>query len=287
MTTLKETRVSSRQRAQIDSQDSASWHAVVEAAVRSRVPPSVVLALRNVPAERMYADTAQYLKEALQKANAELLESLLSKLEAAVCAGFSTVRAFHGCKPVSLDSYHQNGIRPLDPEWLVRETFDVFEGTIPVEEIQRRVAKSALNGRQGLIYFVTDPDVLTERSGYYLIYGPESLNCLWGNDPSRQLEMQHRQRKRGIPTLFECAVPLTQIGSKEKRQLTKTLVTRYFQGRSTIPEPDSDVGAWGLTVSGPIRPVDIVGHTHPAKICDPLGSRSTYHNPVTRCPWCP
>lgn len=270
----------------VDLLEPASWHAVVERTVNRHVPPEVIEALRQLPAERMYDDTMKYLDEALMDASAEPVAMLLPRLQAALSRGFSAMRAFHACKPVSLDSYYQNGITPLSREWLVREAFDLFEGTIPLIEIQQSAAKADLSIRQGLIWFATDPGELTGLAGHYLVYGPESMNCLWQTDDRRFHDSQERQRRRGIPTLFECAVPLTQIGSEWKHELTKTLITRYFKGRSVTPEPDGDSGDWGFSVRKPVRPEHIVGHTHPAVIYDPLRHGINYHNPVTRCPWC-
>ena len=234
----------------------------------------------------MFDDTAKYLEEALQNADAEPLAILLPKLQTEVSRGFSTIRAFHACRPASLASYYQQGIRPLSRRWLVQEAFELFEGTIPLAEIEELVAKADLNLRDGLLWFLTDPDELVDRSGHYLLYGPESMNCVWEKDQRRFHESQERQRKRGIPTLFECVVPLTHLGHEEQCQLTKTLVTGYFRRRSTIPDPDGDSEDWGFSVRTAIRPEDIVGHTHPAVVSDPLRSYTKYHNPVTRCEWC-
>ena len=231
-------RVNGQVRPVVDLLEPASWHAVVERAVNRHVPPEVIEALRQLPARRMYDDTMKYLDEALMDAGAEPVARLLPKLQSAFSRGFSAMRTFHACKPVSLDSYYQNGITPLNREWLVREAFDLFEGTIRLSEIQQVAGKADLRIRQGLIWFATDPDELTGLAGHYLVYGPESMNCLWQADDLRFRDSQDRQRRRGIPTLFECAVPLAQIGSVWKHELTKTLVTRYFKGRSVTPDPD-------------------------------------------------
>lgn len=279
-------RVKARGRPVIDLRQPASWHAVVERAVNRHIPPEVIEALRQMPAERMYDDTMKYLDVALGEAGAEPVQKLLPKMQSAFSRGFSSLRAFHACKPVSLDSYSQHGITPLSRQWLVQAAFDLFEGTISLGEIQRIAAKADLSIRQGLIWFATDPDELTGLAGHYLVYGPESMNCLWHDDDVRFRDSQDRQRRHGIPTLFECAVPLAQIGSAWKQELTKTLVTRYFKGRSVTPDPDGDSGDWAFSVRQLVRPEHIIAHSHPAVIYDPLRQGIAYHNPVTRCPWC-
>lgn len=279
-------RVGAENRPVIDLMQPASWHAIVERAVNRHVPPEVIEGLRQLPAKRMFDDTMNYLNEALAEVGAEPVQKLLPKIQSAFSRDFSALRAFHACKPVSLDSYYRHGIMPLSRQWLVQAAFDLFEGTIPLEEIRQIAAKADLSIRQGLIFFAVDPDELTGQAGHYLIYGPESMNSLWHDDDVRFRDSQDRQRRRGIPTLFECAVPLAQIGSEWKRELTKTLVTRYFRGRSMTPDPDGDWGDWGFSVRSSIGPEHIVGHSHPAVIHDPLHHGIDYHNPVTRCPWC-
>jgi hypothetical protein len=271
----------------VDLRDPRSWHAVIEWIVHRQIPPAVIAALRQVPAAKMYDDTMKYLDGALGDAGAEPVDRLLPGLQCAVSRGFSALRAFHGCKPVSLDSYYRSGITPLTRRWLVQEAFDLFEGSIPRAELQRVAAKADLGIRRGLVWFATDPDELTGLAGHYLVYGPESMNCLWQHDPARFRESQERQRQRGVPTLFECAVPMALIGREWKHELTKTLVTRLFKGRSVTPDPDGESGDWGFSVRRPVGPEHFIGHTHPAVIYDPLRHGIDYRNPVLRCPWCP
>lgn len=251
------------------------------------VSAEVSAVLSEFPAARMHDDTMRYLNEALQAAGHGDAFTILPRIQSALTRIFSALRSFHACKPVSLETYFARGIVPLTREWLVREAHALFEGSIPLAEIQAAGARADLSIRQGMIWFATDPDELTGLSGHYLVYGPESMNCLWADDGRRFHESQDRQRRRGIPTLFECAVPLSFLNREARRDLTKTIVTEYFRGRSRIPDPDGSNTDWGFSIRRSLPPECIIGHTHPTVIYDPLRHGINFHNPVTRCSWCP
>lgn len=235
----------------------------------------------------MYDDTMAYLEDTLLEAGEGPVSWLLPKIQGAISRSFTALRAYHACKPTSLASYHQQGLVPLTRQWLANEAYSLFEGTIALSEIRRRIAKADLSIRKGHVWFATNPDELTAMSaGHYLIYGPECMNCLWHDDDRLFHESQSRQRRRGIPTLFECAVPLVQINREDKRALTKLLVTLYLKSLSDTPETEEWAIEFGFSLRRSLRPEHILGHTHPAIIYDPLNHGAKYHNTVTSCAWC-
>lgn len=270
----------------IDLGNRASWEKPVAEIVQRHLPAKVMAAVRKIPAASMYDDTMKYLDEALQSAAETPLSWLLPKMQAAVSRRFRALRAYHACKPTSFESYLERGIVPLTRSWLAQEAFELFEGTIPRAEIGRRVAKADLSIRKGLVWFATNPDELTDMAGHYLILGPECMNCLWHDDGQRFQESQRRQRQRGIPTLFECAVPLVEIDREDKRNLTKLLVTQYLKGLSETSETEDWAIEFGFSLRRALRPEHIVGHSHPAVIYDAHNHGLSYRNPVTRCPYC-
>ncbi|HEY9249531.1 MAG: hypothetical protein WC205_07985 [Opitutaceae bacterium] len=271
----------------IDLGNRASWEKMIAQIVQRHVPVEVIEAVRKIPAARMYDDTMKYFEESLQAKGASPLFLLLPKMQGAMSRSFSALRAYHACKPTSLASYHQHGLVPLTRQWLANEAFELFEGTIPRGEISRRVTEADLSIRKGHVWFATNPDELTDMSaGHYLIYGPECMNCLWHDDARLFDESQSRQRRRGIPTLFECAVPLAQIDREDKRALTKLLVTQYLKSLSDTPETEEWAIEFGFSLRRSLRPEHILGHTHPAAIPDQKDYGRDYHNPITTCPFC-
>lgn len=270
----------------IDLGKRASWEKPIAKIVHRHIPSKVLEAVRKIPAARMHHDTMLYLDGLLQAVSEEPVSWLLPKMQTALSRNFAALRAYHACKPVSLASYYEQGIVPLTRNWLVEEAFSLFGGTIPLPEIEGLVAKADLSIRMGLVWFATNPDELTDIAGHYLIMGPECMNCLWDGTDHRFHESQRRQRQRGIPTLFECAVPLADIGSDYKRELTKLLVTEYLKGISETPETEEWVIEFGFSLRRALRPEHILGHTHPAVIYDSHNHGVDYHNLTTRCQWC-
>lgn len=270
----------------IDLGDRASWEMEIAKVVQRHIPAEVIEAVRKIPAARMYDDTMAYLDNALLESGEGPVQWLLPKMQAAMSRSFSALRAYHACRPTSMASYHERGLVPLTREWLANEAYELFEGTISRAEIRRRVTKADLSIRKGHVWFATNPDELTEMAGHYLILGPECMNCLWHDDGERFEESQRRQRQRGIPTLFECAVPLAGIDREDKRNLTKLLVTQYLKGLSETPETEDWAIEFGFSLRRALRPEHIVGHTHPVVIYDAHNHGVSYHNPVRTCPWC-
>ena len=271
----------------IDLGNRASWEKTITQIVQRHIPVKVIDAVRKIPAARMYDDTMKYLEESLQAEGASPLFLLLPKMQAAMSRSFSALRAYHACKPISLASYHQHGLVTLTRQWLADEAFALFEGTIPRAEINRRVTKADLSIRKGFVWFATNPDELTDISAaHYLIYGPECMNCLWHDDDRLFHESQNRQRRRGIPTLFECAVPLAQMDREDKRALTKLLVTLYLKSLSETPETEEWAIEFGFSLRSGLRPEHILGHIHPTAIPDQKNYGTAYHNPITTCPFC-
>lgn len=270
----------------IDLWNPPTWEIPVARVISDVVPAKVRRRLLDVPAKEMYDDTVRYLDEALAEEKCAPVQMLLPELRAGYERVFDSLRGFHACKPTSLDSYLQEGLKPLDRKWLEEEAFALFEGTIPRPDIATAAREADLDLREGKIFLEASRDVLTEFAGHYLVYGPEAMNCLWHNDEARFHESQVRQRRRGIPTIFECAVPLRMIDDDFRDPLVYTLTTLHFKRCSRIPEEEQGADEWGFSVSRPLPPTCILGHTHPAVISDPLQHGMEYESPATVCSWC-
>lgn len=270
----------------IDLWSPATWEKPVAGVIREVVPLKVRRRLLDVPAKKMYDDTVRYLEEALAEEKCAPVEMLLPELRTGYERVFDSLRGFHACKPRSLDSYLREGLKPLDRKWLEDEAFALFEGTIPRADIATATKEADLDLREGKIYFEASREILTEFAGHYLVYGPEAMNCLWHTNEARFHESQARQRRRGIPTIFECAVPLQMIDEDFLDPFVRTLTTFHFKRCSRIPEEDEGVGEWGFSISRSLPPTCILGHTHPAAISDPLRHGIEYESPATVCSWC-
>lgn len=263
-----------------------TWRPAVAKVVAARFPAVVLERAKEIPAEKMYADTMTYLEQALEGHRGDSFEAERNELVRAVLAEFKAIRAFHGCKPVSVESYLEKGLLPLTREWLVQEAFDLFEGTIPRAEFEASVAAADLETRLGMIYFCTDPKNLIAEAGRYLTYGPESICCAFGDHQHRFYQARERQRRRGIPTMLECAVPLGLMSKSWQAEIACEIVTEYFRSQSVEPDSEPNSRDFCIGIHAPLPARHILGHFHPPVIDDIHRPMEPYLNPVTKCPAC-
>ncbi|OAM87306.1 hypothetical protein OH491_26840 [Termitidicoccus mucosus] len=268
----------------------ASWRDPVAAVLRAEVPPRVAEHLQQLPGEDMFHDTMEYLTEAYSATGDSLSEDRLHDLRESIIAAFSFFRSYHGCRPLSLGPYLRDGLLPLTRERLAAIAFDLFEGTVSRAEIDELARRAKLSTREGHVYFTADKGELIQSCGHYLIYGPESLCCLWRDQNDRPtprfLESQARHRERGFPTVFTCDVPLHLVTDSYRRELADTLITQFFQLVSRQPvAPREWSRNWGYSIRQPLAPEFLRAHEHPATIPDPL-RYGTFRNRHTSCDWC-
>jgi hypothetical protein len=268
-----------------------SWRSEVETAITSITPSNVIEYLKQVPGENMFADTMHYMERAYGhfgyifgfEAKEKLIETVIKK--------FTYFRSYHGCRPFSIESYFRDGLRVLSRDRLARYAFELFEGTISYEDLILRAQKADLQTRLGNVYFTAEAEELVSECGHYLIYGGEALSCLWhdGNGGINHLfaDCQARHREKGIPTVFECDVPIEWLPNAFRKELANTLVTYHLKLESEKPVPVNDWSRnWGHYISRDLPPRLIRSHFHPANIPDPLRLCITYKNSQTRCPMC-
>jgi hypothetical protein len=188
-----------------------TWREEVGDAVRAVVPPRAIKHLKRVRGEDMFRDTLDYLTEAYSAAGECFGDEAHAGLIDRVLGNFESFRSYHGCRPLSLDSYFREGLQPLSRARLAAIAFDLFEGTVPRAEIDTLSQRANLNTRLGHIYFVADRDELLRHCGHYLIYGPEALCCLWRDEHDRATprfrESQERHRSRGVSEWAHANIP--------------------------------------------------------------------------------
>jgi len=268
-----------------------SWQAEVAVSIKEVVPSRAISFLKTFPGEKMYPDTMCYMEQAYKHAGDHFSSDIPEKLIQAVTSRFAYFRSYHGCRPLSLDSYFRDGLLILTRERLAQIAYEIFDKTIPFEDILRRAQTADLQTRLGNVYFTAEAEELVSECGHYLIYGSEALNCLWDDGNGRTLplfrECQERHRRKGIPTVFECDVPIAWLPVAFRRELANTLVTRHLQLKSEQPVPmESWSRNWGHYISRNLPARYIRSHFHPQVIPDPLRQMITYQNPHTRCAWC-
>ena len=267
-----------------------TWRRVVAHAVRTLLPKTVIDCLLTVAAEEMYSDTLSYLHNAFEKTGNHLSDDMRNRICDGIMARFGFLRSFHACRPDPIDTYLRDGILPLSRPLLARLAYERFEGTIPFSDLESLAANADLQTREGLIYFSAELETFIERCRHYLIYGAESICCLWQQKDvgmeKRFYESHRRGRERGIPTVFICNVPIGWLSDSTRREAAGTILTNYFRERTQNGPVFNHRESWGYSIDRALPPQFIQQHIHPAVIRDPLNYPSKYINPHTRCLYC-
>lgn len=198
---------------------------------------------------------------------------------------FTHIRGYHACRPTDLYSYYKNGLRILNLEVLKPIANNIFCSQFP-DLTPQDIAEGFeyVNGetRQGFLYFALDKQELLSFSGHYLIYGSEFLHgvavYLRGK---RGYNCSAVLKNIGIPTIFECNIPIEYLSQSTIDDLDSILQKCIKSNHRASSKID-----FSLIVSKSINPDLIVNHSHPKRIPDPINQMMIYISPNTKCPLC-
>jgi hypothetical protein len=180
---------------------------------------------------------------------------------------YGFLRAYHGCRPVSLAPYYEKGLLPSSPAELQIIARSIFSNS---EGIEKAIVDLANDDRysyeehnSGKIFFCLTPEELTEDCGHYLLSGSEYLQAV-----AVRVNQQHVLRSRGKATLLECDIPMENIGDEWTLCLAGEILQQIGEGflRQPLGSAGSSFGFWTAV---PLLPENIVGVTHPTGIPNP------------------
>ena len=260
-----------------------TWRNAVGHVLRSILPAKSFPELRRTPADEMFSDTLAYLIPSIPRCFDK--DEFVEQLSAQILSFFKTIRGFHGCRPTrGMESYLTEGIIPLNRDLLVRSCMDLVGKQVDPRVVRKAVFEADLNGRLGRVYFGTDIAGSLENYGHYAIYGAESLSCV--DDTSWPVSLWELQKKIGISTVIECAVPLTALSKVCRHEITKMIVTMWFQYQSDRPRSEKPARDDCFFAESIVTPDCILGHFHPNRIPDPHQNMKEFQNASTWCSWC-
>ena len=172
--------------------------------------------------EYFVADNLSWLDEAIKEARHLSDVDILSILVDRLPLRYPFIRAFHGCRPDSIESYREHGLLPADPHKLQEIARQMFGDT---ERINHTFQKMSSYGKQsaGKVYFCLEMDELVERCGHYLLYGSEYLLCIADGVQRDAL------RRRGRATIVECNVPTHDIPKVYLECLAGEILREIFE----------------------------------------------------------
>lgn len=232
----------------------------------------------------------RYMVNAYDECGAYFDAEARERLTEAVLRPFGFIRGYHGCRPLSYRTYRRDGLLALTRERLAQMAFELFEGNLTLESLQRRAELADLKTRLGNIYFCAHGGDLIEDCGHYPIYGAEALNCLWSRSEPKDLglfhESQRRARSKGVPTVLICDVPLPWLSPGSRAELANAMVTWHLQLVSEKPDNCERDRNWSWALKRDLPAKYIKGHLHPQRIRDPLNFQTLFVNPHSECDGC-
>lgn len=200
---------------------------------------------------------------------------------------YTHFKAFHGCRPQSLGSYYEHGIRGQNAESIHHEFRTLF-ADIPPTEIGQAIEsmRSRESSEKGRIWLSGDDRVMLEHFGHYAINGSEYLLALAANLARGNHSEDYRLRLRtiGIPTILEVDIPIELIPPGQKREVAQMILSEWGQLRTRRPLGMSSSTCYVVRAGIPAE--CIRAHYHPTKIRDPH-LHNIYLNDVVRCDYCP
>ncbi len=246
--------------------DPSSWMGMIDAALGGRLACAAGPRIKLADTEDWYLDDSEWVKllaHCLDEDADGLVDDLAERLNS------QTLRVYHGCRPVDLDSYRKHGIRVLDCAAIIAQTREWLEADPGNDDLlpllsgmTERVDPAT---REGHVYFGLDDRFLVEHCGHYLIYGSEFLTAGLG-----------RQRQvlatRGRPTIIEVDVPIDRLAPTLQDELTKLLL-RDWARIAAWDEVRTYPQDFGFSLRYDVPPSWIVGFTHPPRVPDPLDQR--------------
>lgn len=182
--------------------------------------------------------------------------------------GFSHVRLFHGCRPVDVRSYYDQGILRHGPAVLDRARRFLRGYAVPEGLIDAAIRDVNFNTDEGRVFLAFDDEHLIKHAGHYLIYGSESLmaitaSLIWLGHRDLQWELT----RVGRPTLVVCDVPVERLPFHSRREIAQTLYQTYRQYRSRQPAHVRSIDHT-VVLRTDVPPEAVVDHIEPGAVVD-------------------
>jgi hypothetical protein len=200
---------------------------------------------------------------------------------------YTHLKAFHGCRPVALSSYCEQGLRGQDGDQLIRLFRQIF-ADVPASDLDAAVA--SLGDRsaheRGAIWLVSDDREMIEEYSHYVIQGSEFLMALAATlGVSRSGEdYRFRLRDRGVPTILEIDLPVGIVNSGDIGEVANLVLSEW--GQVVTKQLAGSNRSPGYVVRRVIGAECIVGHVHPAAIRNPHRGNIRYVNTQRTCDNC-
>ena len=254
-------------------EDSDAWSTDLESLAPEVFNESVIDCLTKETPEYITSDDLSWLGRILPRDLRETCD-LRSEVLGRLRSHFTHLVAYHGRRPISLDSYRRTGIGPLDAtdahDELVQKVCGVSASGPTEKEVREACALADATYRQGRVFFEASRRHLLDFCGHYLLYGSEyAVGIL--RSSSRYPDHAQLLKLQGRPTLLTCNVPLRWLQQGTQEELTGTLISAYFKKKlySGYKHPQQCEG-FGFEIYQTLTPELINEVEYPEHVHDPI-----------------
>lgn len=236
--------------------------------------------IRERQAEFEYVDDPSVFIEVYKPVGdfSELVEEVLNRFY----ERYAFLRMYHGCRPISVESYYDSGIQVLNISEMNSRFQRIFLDNpkyplVSADLIQDAIEHMAKSyKRQGYVYFGIDDRFLINHCGHYIIEGSEYLQSLAAFIERKiGCDLKSELRRYGKPTVFTARIPVSAIPRGTLRELACELLQTWAynvaHSRSHSYELD-----FGIELDRELPPDHIIGHYHPEEIPDPSNGYKIY-----------
>lgn len=234
---------------------------------------NVRIAFMRNPPEYVVSDDLSWLDCIIHRTHGEYVDSKFLMTQG-LRKRYKFLRAVHGTRAEDVEVFYRDGLVPLVPESFHNQAREIFlSGQYPElteKSLQAAIATVGADLREKRVFFEANEEMLIKQAGHYMLYGSEYLTAIAANLGDR-IDYRQILKKRGLPTLFVCDVPIDFIAERTLQEFSGAALQIVFQ--ELLDGPDFQIDRWrgaGFYIQKPLPPGKLVGHYHPEIRHDPL-----------------
>lgn len=181
---------------------------------------------------------------------------------------YSSIRCYHGARPLDIETYYSQGIRLADHQELVSRAKSIFcDSRFPelsAELVEAAAAEQGCVDNQRL-YLVLNDRELVRWSGHYVLYGSEFV-CGIAVSLSSSGDPKYRRHLKtiGTPTVFKLNVPVDLVSDCDLCALSAEI------GGLIRDNDEGGCTNFALSIGKSVPASAVIGHYHPKEVLDPL-----------------
>lgn len=243
--------------------DYQQWRKVILHLLNDFVDKAVLKEVRKNPPRHFASDNLEWLDRAIRKIKGIPFSNIHTALIEQFPTRYQFVRAFHGCRPVSIESYKEHGIMVSNPAVLNDLAFQIFQNAERIESAIKDLktnSPSYPDHNQGKVFFCLTLEEFIEDCGHYLLYGSEYLGAI-----GFRIGQAETLRRRGRATVVECNIPMTDISGEYIKCLMGEIL-RVILRKYCLRFPGPNHVDFGFHISRNLDPQNIVGFHFPTGI---------------------